>query len=1315
MSSKRNQKRSQNRSKDYQKLEPRHLLAALSEPFADNAVTVEQMIERAQQVPFMTGEVVVALRADVAAAQAPAVVDSIDWTELAGIDATPIRRLMSIDGNVGESVSLVHLDIGDADLFHVMRTLDQSDTVMWSAPNFVHVGDFREFIPNDPDYVNQYHHPLMRNDHAWDIEMGDANIVIGVTDDGVELGHEDLAANIWTNPNEIPGNGIDDDSNGYVDDVNGWDFAGGDNNPDSDGGDHGTHVAGIAAAVTDNGIGIAGVAGSATIMPLKFTFGSNPWTSALINETLAYGVDNGSQIINTSYRIDQFWGDPTFEAGLQYVHDNNALHFNSAGNGFSINTARQNFDQTILVANTDSNDQRNISSNIGYGVDISSPGTQILSTITGGGYANFTGTSMAAPDAAGVAALIWSHNPGWTNVQVAAQLMATADFIDHLNPGIEGTLGSGRTNAFRALTETLPAPQIQEIAELPAAGTWANNTSINSFSIRFDQVMDLATANTSSNYRLISAGNDGLFDTADDTVIPLSHEQYMIGTNVFEFQLPGGNLDYGQYRFTISNLTNPFGTGLDGNGDGFEGDTYVHDFRITRPGMAIVNVDQQYYQTEDTVLIQLMDDNLAGANPVVTVTSNAGDNEQVVLTQVGLNQWTGQILTQPGLGFPGDNFLNVFEGDVITVHYLDTNDGLGNPFASSVDAMIVNQLSVDNPTTQPIDDTGTIVSTIEVSDSGSLGDLNVMIDVSHGRTSDLSAVLVSPNGTRINLFANVGTDAGENFTGTIFDNEAAVSINEGGAPFRGRYQPVGDLSALQGIPIQGTWQLEVTDEVSGVTGTLNDWGLQIQLLGGLVGTPGDDVIVVDMRTETIQVTINGVTTDVSAETAALTIDALAGNDTLTVYTNSSDTSVTIRDYLVSLTSSFNLSTSSIENARILGQGGFNRARIFGSNVDDFFRNFATGSELTSDFYDYSVLGFHEVSAFSFGGNDEALLIDTPGNDRYYGTETYSRLTSSDGFVHIRDFDDVRVRANQGGFDIAQFVGGEGDDNFWANTEFATFDTPTDRQVARNFERTWARGGFGNDTARLIGSPGNDRLISHPGNTFMRGNGFLNQVLDFDNIVALGGAGLNKAFLHDTHGDDTFYSTPVFSTLQSETMSRYVREFQEVTAHGSAGFDRATFVDSAGDDRYIARPDYAYLIGPGFFNQARTFNSVTARSTTGNDIAIIYASSEDARFFGTQGRVLLDGPTYFNQALNFGNVTARLTGSGYQHAVLEDSAGNDTLIANGNLATLFNNQYRIQVFGVDRVFARSIHGGVDQLFATENLQYDLEVFGNWGVG
>ncbi|MFT4538142.1 MAG: subtilisin family serine protease [Planctomycetota bacterium] len=449
----------------------------------------------------------------------------------------------------------------------------------WATPNFGFTDDVRELIPNDPQYGSQYHHPLMQNNDAWDITLGDSSVIVGITDDGVDLDHEDLAANIWSNTGEIAGDGIDNDSNGYIDDVNGWDFLSDNNDANPEGADdHGTHVSGITAAKTNNGVGVAGVAGDATIMPLQWYASGQAWTASNVAEAFAYGADNGARIISTSYNMDIFADDLTVKAAFDYLYDQGVLHFNSAGNGGAANPARQVFHQSLLVVSTDINDLKSSFSNYGTGVDVSAPGSNVLSSILNDAYGLKSGTSMAAPNAAGVAALIWSANPTWTRDQVAAQLCFTADDIDGSNPGLEGLLGSGRINAFQALTANLPAPRVSSIAGLPAEGGSLVG-DLGTIQLRFDQIMDPATSNAAGAFSLTHAGADGAFGSADDIDIAITWDEYLIGGNEINIS-PQLLTASGLYRLVAhaAVLANPFGGALDGNADGVGGDSWSRTF-----------------------------------------------------------------------------------------------------------------------------------------------------------------------------------------------------------------------------------------------------------------------------------------------------------------------------------------------------------------------------------------------------------------------------------------------------------------------------------------------------------------------------------------------------------------------------------------------------------------------------------------------------------------------------------------------------------------------------------------------------------------
>jgi subtilisin-like proprotein convertase family protein/subtilisin family serine protease len=858
-SGQRNQKRrSRLGSTQYQKLEPRNLLASLkgayvpapiSDPFVQDAVTYNDMVDRAKAFSHMPGELVVAISSSAQGQQFEDYLQSVNWNQFVGghllVDnAVESNRVMMTVERGENSIALVHLHFADKsiDVFPIMEQLQNNGAVLWSSPNFYQTGEFREFTPDDPQYSSQYHHLLMQNDLAWDTTLGDSNIIVGITDDGVELTHEDLASNIFVNSGEIAGDLIDNDGNGYVDDANGWDFINDNNDANPSGGDaHGTHVSGISAGTTNNGIGIAGTSGGSTILPLKFFEGGAAWPAAAINETFTYAADSGAHIVNTSYNINGWVGDAVFTSGLQYMYDAGVLAINSAGNGSELNPARQSFHQTLLVASSEADDTLSGFTNYGTGVDIVSPGGSILSTLPGNTYGENSGTSMAAPNAAGVAALIWSANPTWSRDQVAAQLIGTGDNIDAENPTRVGLMGGGRTNSFAALNTTLDAPQLVSADGLPGDGVFLDDTTIDSFTLRFDQVMDPASINDFSNFELRSAGADNLFGTADDVIHPVSHSGYMISTNNLEFTIDDGPMDYGFYQFTISgNVQNPFGTAIDGDGNGTGGDAYVQEFYISPPLLGELAFDSSGYLVDSTIGISVGDANVTGSSVQVTITSTGGDSETLTLAASGAVLFEGSITSTGGTVAADDGTLQVALGDVLTVTYVDADDGFGNT-ATVTDTAIINNVIEFPAGDVPVDiiDNGSITSTITVGVDGILMDLDLQLDVTHTFVGDLDANLTSPDGTVIELFNRIG-GGDDNFQVTYFDDEADTSINDGVAPYDGSFRPSQAFTGFDGLLVAGDWTLTITDNAGADTGTLNDWSLFLDIVPVTQGIVGFD-------------------------------------------------------------------------------------------------------------------------------------------------------------------------------------------------------------------------------------------------------------------------------------------------------------------------------------------------------------------------------------------------------------------------------------------------------------------------------------------
>jgi len=340
--------------------------------------------------------------------------------------------------------------------------------VEYAEPNYLVHADR---LPDDPRLVEQY---ALRNTgqtggtagadldalRAWNIATGDpgapgaghAGVIIGIIDSGTDQRHPDLRDSLFVNPGEIPDNGLDDDGNGFVDDVTGWDFANGDNDPFDDA-YHGTHVSGIAAATGDNGIGIAGVAWRARLLPVKFLAADGTGFSADAIHAIDYAALMGARVLNNS------WGGGAFSNimfdTIAAVGTDGVLFVAAAGNdseNIDINPhypASYNLPNVIAVAATDDKDGIATFSSYGArGVLLGAPGVGILSTLPGAAYGLLNGTSMAAPMVTGAAALLLSAEPGLTIPEVRARIAASARPV----PALQGkTTTGGRLDLFRLL------------------------------------------------------------------------------------------------------------------------------------------------------------------------------------------------------------------------------------------------------------------------------------------------------------------------------------------------------------------------------------------------------------------------------------------------------------------------------------------------------------------------------------------------------------------------------------------------------------------------------------------------------------------------------------------------------------------------------------------------------------------------------------------------------------------------------------------------------------------------------------------------
>ena len=471
-------------------LSPRILIGGLASGFAALVASVGLHAQSIEQLPLSKQvliadpdrtydpySVLVRFAPDATDAQRAAAIAAVGGAELDRYTLVPGLVHLEITGSVEDALAKLNTMKGVeyAEPDFVVRTTavvpnDPLFNVLWGMQNT------GQTVNADPGVAGAD----IRATDAWSIRTGDANFVVAIIDSGTQRTHQDLAANIWTNPGEIAGNGIDDDANGYIDDVQGYDFFSRDNDPSDPG--HGTHTAGTVGAVGNNGIGVTGVAWNCKLMALRFIGPTGGFTSDAIL-AIQYAAAKQCKVSNNSWGGGGF-SQAMFDA-IGATRSVGHVFVASAGNnGANSDTAPSypaaySLDNIISVAATDNNDARASFSNFGaVSVDIGAPGVNIASCYgSDTGYAYLNGTSMAGPHVAGVAALVYMQNPSFTYAQVKNQILATARPV----PGLAGLCVTGGVlNALAALGGAAPPPNAAPVVTItaPTATSFATGTAV---------------------------------------------------------------------------------------------------------------------------------------------------------------------------------------------------------------------------------------------------------------------------------------------------------------------------------------------------------------------------------------------------------------------------------------------------------------------------------------------------------------------------------------------------------------------------------------------------------------------------------------------------------------------------------------------------------------------------------------------------------------------------------------------------------------------------------------------------------------------
>jgi subtilisin family serine protease/subtilisin-like proprotein convertase family protein len=677
---------------------------------------------------------------------------------------------------------------------------------------------------------------------VWDLTTGSRSVVIAVIDSGVDYNHPDLAANMWRNPGEVPGNGIDDDGNGYVDDVYGYDFFANDGDP-MDENNHGTHCAGTIGAVGNNNRGVVGVNWNVSIMALRFLGANGTGSISGAIASLNYALNMGVLISSNSYGGGGF--SQSFSNALDRARSMNHVFVAAAGNNGSNGAsypAAYPHENIIAVAASDRNDNLASFSQYGNNVDLTAPGVSILSTIRNNGYASYNGTSMATPHVAGVVGLLRAVNPNLTHQQVVSAILNNVD----VKPQLVGkVVTGGRLNAYRAVSSILPPSDSSGPYVVSHTPSGSVTGPVSSLSLVFNKQVNATTFTLAD---IVSFTGPGGVDLRSKvTGITPSTGLATTFTIQFEAQVAPGT-----YTMVIGpDIRDASGNQMNQDRDGINGenpqDTYTATFTLVDTvGPRVTSHSPSGDVSAPVNSVTVTFDEAVNASTftladIVSFTGPGGVDLRSSLTGITPSSGTATTFT---ISFAPQNL----RGTYTLVLGPDIRDVAGNPMNQDGDGVngenpddrytatfnIAAERRTYDSTNVPvaIRDRRTVRSTLTINDNFTIEDVNVRFYITHTWVSDLRIQLQAPNGatiTLVNYRGGSGDDFGTPTQPTEIDDEATTPISQGVAPFLGSYQPEANnpLSRFDRTNARGTWTLIIYDRANGDQGTLHAWSLVI--------------------------------------------------------------------------------------------------------------------------------------------------------------------------------------------------------------------------------------------------------------------------------------------------------------------------------------------------------------------------------------------------------------------------------------------------------------------------------------------------------
>ena len=1072
-----------------------------------------------------------------------------DWS---AVESTLPGSEWTTTGEVFPGLMRVQLDEGIA-IDEALSLLNADPRVITAEP------DYRIQLTGSPDLNDEYFSSLWGLNNvgqtggtvdadidaidAWSITTGSSSIIVAVIDSGVDYTHPDLAANIWVNPGEIADNGIDDDRNGYVDDVYGYDFFNDDADPMDDNG-HGTHVAGTIGAVGGNEIGVVGVNWNVQIMALKFLNDEGSGYVGDAIEALNYAVANGARISNNS------WGSSGYSSSLSRAISNarDAGHIvvTAAGNnGANLDNAPHypasyGWDNIVSVVASDHNDRRASFSNYSTDLaDLAAPGVSIRSTLPGGTYGNYSGTSMATPHVTGVLALVMSEHPDWSYQQIIGQVYQTVDTPTLLR----GTsLTAGRINAAAAVGPT--APKFDDHADGPTEATpivigddldgrlefgndedWFAFEGVAGATYQIETMLDSLPDSVlriydSNGQTMVAYNDDGGEDLASKIKYsPLRSGTYYIQVTAYQEKLGGS------YQLALTESAPPPGIRFLGSVLEVVGDSGDDTIEIEQGTLLKVNYNGTPYYFPASIIDQVI--------------VHGGDGDDRLVIQGTAAQERAEINAGELAYVTADWTLQAQSFEQTVIHSAGGNDELLWADSAGDDRLLATPYYIE---TQNATGFFQLYGYSQLQATASRGGNNTAR--LHDSLGD-DILAMDQAGTRF-------SGDGFQFLFTGFDSLEAYSA-VGGTDKVTFHDTAGNDRFIAGpgssrlIAGSQEWAAMGFDEV-----------LALSYRGGrdtaeIYDSVADDVVYSGPSSTELRGVIN---------IKALWFDVVnvsavqGGNDVAHLYDSTgNDTFIGTPTIGRMLGDGFSNTVRHFPTVYAsVVQGGNDTARLEDSVGDVVFVGTPLQSRMLGDGFLNVARGFTVVTAVAGkGGNDTAYLHDSPGDDQFVGQTKTSRMSGEGYSLVAEGFGITRAFAFGGGVNVAELYDSTGDDTLIAGATVTRMLSSASEQYVYNFSSVNAYSRHGNDVASLYDSANVDRFVSHLEECEFSGIGFQNRV-----------SGFSRTYVYSVHGgSDTadFHELSLegvqtaqedsTSVIRSQRQER-VFHFASVTVHATEG-------------------------------------------------------------------------------------------------------------------------------------------------------------------